>query len=175
MTTTQQLTSRLPKMDRKWTAYYRSLVAIRERLLLARAETLHEAAQPLEAHSLHIADSATDEFDHSLALSELSAREDQLFEVEEALKRILDGRFGICEQTGKPIPASRLRAIPWTRFSKEVEQQLENSGGVRHPHIGEAGSVRGPGAQYLEEAESLDEEATETRPNDEMLPRIFSR
>jgi hypothetical protein len=40
---------------------------------------LSEAAEPVERHSLHQADSATNEFDHELALSQLSAEQDALY------------------------------------------------------------------------------------------------
>src|SRR5438105_6511616 len=50
-----------------------------------------------------------------MALSRLSVEQDALFEVEEALKRILIGTHGFCEETGKPIPAEHLKAVPWAR------------------------------------------------------------
>ncbi|MBV9999423.1 MAG: TraR/DksA C4-type zinc finger protein [Verrucomicrobia bacterium] len=49
-------------------------------------------------------------------------------EVNEALGRIEGGTYGRCELTGKPIPAERLDAIPWTRFTAEAEAQLEREG-----------------------------------------------
>jgi RNA polymerase-binding transcription factor DksA len=104
------------------------LLLLRERLLGERGERLLEASQPIEPHSMDEADSATDEFDHDLALSKLSAEQDALYEVEEAIKRILNGTYGICEETGEMISESRLRAIPWTRFSREVQARLERKG-----------------------------------------------
>ena len=64
---------------------------LRDRLIEERSEALSEAAEPVERHSLHQADSATNEFDHELALSQLSAEQDALYEVEAAMRRILDG------------------------------------------------------------------------------------
>lgn len=49
-------------------------------------------------------------------------------EVNEALGRIERGTYGRCELTGKPIPAERLDAIPWTRFTAEAEAHLERQG-----------------------------------------------
>ena len=40
-----------------------------------------------------------------------------MYEIEEALKRIEKGTYGVCELTNKPIPRARLEAIPWTRFT----------------------------------------------------------
>jgi RNA polymerase-binding transcription factor DksA len=109
-----------------------------------RRRHLEQAAEPLEPHSMSLADSATDEFDHELALSRLSTEQDALYEVEDALRRIADGTYGRCVETGKPIPPGRLRAIPWTRFSREAEAHLEELGAVSHSRLGRLGSVHGP-------------------------------
>ena len=127
----------------KWAWHRRVLLSLRDQLLKERAQRLNEASEPLESHSLNLADSATDEFDHSFALSRLSAGQDVLYEVEEALKRIENGTYGFCAETGKPIPASRLRAVPWTRFGKEVELRLERTRDIKLPHLGELESVNG--------------------------------
>src|SRR6266498_3042521 len=127
----------------KWAWHYRVLLSLRERLLKERGDRLSEASQPLEPHSMDLADSATDEFDHDLALSQLSAKQDMLYEVDEAIKRIQKRTYGACEETGKRIPAARLKAIPWTRFAKEAELRLEDKGVVSKPRLGALGSVRG--------------------------------
>ncbi len=50
----------------------------------------------------------------------------QLFEIEQALGRIENGLFGICEETEETIEAERLRAIPWTRLSIEGAEIRES-------------------------------------------------
>lgn len=111
----------------KWAWHYRMLLALRERLLRARHGQRELAAERLEPHSMNMADSATDEFDHALAADGLSAGQDALYEVDQAIRRILDGTYGRCEASGAAIPAARLRAIPWARFAKEVELSLEGA------------------------------------------------
>ncbi len=49
-----------------------------------------------------------------------------LLEVEFALARIEQGRFGICEETDEPIEVERLRALPWTRLSIEGAEIRES-------------------------------------------------
>lgn len=162
-----------PRVNPQWAWHYRVLLGLRERFLKERAEQLKEAAEPLEPHSMDLADSATDEFDRDMALSELSAEQDALYEVEKALKRILNGTYGVCEETGKPIPEERLRAIPWTRFGKEVEERLEGKGVVNKPHLGALGSVRAKLTGDLEESES-EEENQPPPAEDESLREIPS-
>src|SRR6266545_4858786 len=149
--------STMPRVNPKWAWHYQVLLGLRERLLKDRSEQLAEAAEPLEPHSMNIADSATDEFDHDMALSRLSAEQDALFEIDEALKRILDGSYGVCEETGQPVPQERLKAIPWARFAREVEARLENEGAVRLPHLGALGSVREKLSGNLEESELVED------------------
>jgi len=51
--------------------------------------------------------------------------------LQEALKRIEKGTYGVCELTNKPIPRARLEAIPWTRFTVTAQAQLEKDGALR--------------------------------------------
>ena len=60
----------------------------------------------------------------------------QLFEIEQALGRIENGNFGICEETEEAIEPERLRAIPWTRLSIEGAE-LRESMKKRYAHGGE--------------------------------------
>jgi len=83
-----------------------------------------------------MADAGTDTFDRDFALGMLSSEQDALYEIDEALNRIRDGTYGKCEVTGKPIEATRLEAIPWTRFSAAAEKQLERDGAVRKTRLG---------------------------------------
>jgi RNA polymerase-binding transcription factor DksA len=126
---------------RRWNWHYRALIKARERLLKQRAALAAVILDHLESFSLHMADAATDQFDHDVAQSLISAEQDTLFEVEAALRRIRAGTYGLCELTAKPIPAARLRAIPWTRFCLEIEEQLEEHSACRPPHLGELKSV----------------------------------
>lgn len=140
----------------KWAWHQRVLLGLRERLLAERGEQLSAAAEPLERHSMDQADSAADEFDHNLALSKLSAEQDALFEIEEALKRMANGTYGTCAETGRRIPPERLKAIPWTRFVTEVAARLERRNLVKRPHLAAAGSLRGPETEGWEESETED-------------------
>jgi RNA polymerase-binding transcription factor DksA len=88
-----------------------------------------------------MADAGTDTYDRDLALSLLSSEQDAVYEIEEALTRIRDGTYGVCELTGEPIEPDRLEAIPWTRFSTAAEKQLEREGGVKRARLNPRESV----------------------------------
>jgi RNA polymerase-binding transcription factor DksA len=160
----------------KWRWHYRTLLSLQNRLLRLHGESRRAAAEPLESHSLDEADSATDEFDHNLALAQLSAEQDALYEVDAALHRIADGTYGRCEESGEPIPAARLRAIPWTRFTRDVEERLERSGAMGRTRLREAVTLREGGRVWLAPEEEAEEaaETPPTPPNDETLSHTFS-
>ncbi len=109
-----------------------------------------ESAQELPGYSLHMADSGTDNFDRDFALSLLSADQDSVYEIEEALKRIERKTYGVCELTGKVIPRARLEAIPWTRFTVEAQAQLEKDGALKSRRLGALGSVDSIGTTDVE-------------------------
>ena len=133
-------------IDQKWAWHYRVLVTLRDRLMRESNETQAEATAPIEPHSSHPADSATDEFDHDLALVMLSREQNALTEITDAIERIRNGRYGMCLETRRPIPAARLRALPWCRYSREVEERLEKAGAVPRLRVARAQSLRGPGS-----------------------------
>jgi DnaK suppressor protein len=83
-----------------------------------------------------MADAGTDSFDRDLALSQISSEQDAVYEIDEAINRIRNRSYGICELTGKPIEPQRLEAIPWTRFSMEAERMLEKDGAIRRVRLG---------------------------------------
>lgn len=139
-----------PVINPKWTWHYRTLVALRERLLREAATRMHDVSEAIEPHSMHAADSGTDEFDHDLALALFARTENALGDVNAAIDRIVQGTYGWCEKTGARISARRLRALPWCRYTREVEQRLEQTGVVPKHYIPELVSIRGADSDISE-------------------------
>ncbi|MEI9864095.1 MAG: TraR/DksA C4-type zinc finger protein [Limisphaerales bacterium] len=133
------------KIKGEWQEFYNNLIELREQLLNQMNGLAKESAQEMAGYSLHMADSGTDNFDRDFALSLLSADQDSVYEIEEALKRIEKKTYGVCELTGKTIPKARLEAIPWTRFTVEAQAQLERDGALRQRRIGQLGTVDNAG------------------------------
>ena len=138
----------------EWNKYYQNLLDLRERLLHQMSGLAKESAEEMSNYSLHMADSGTDNFDRDFALSLLSSDQDAIYEIEEALKRIEKNTYGVCELTAKPIPRTRLEAIPWTRFTVQAQAQLEKDGAHRQRRLGALGSVDAVG---INEADDDDE------------------
>lgn len=151
------------KIKPEWVKYYNHLLELRERLINQMNGLAKESAEQMPGYSLHMADSGTDNFDRDFALSLLSSDQDAIYEIEEALRRIEKGTYGVCELTGKPIPRVRLDAIPWTRFTVEAQAQLEREGALRQKRLGSLGTVDSAGAVEVEEEEEAEEKPTKEK------------
>jgi DnaK suppressor protein len=116
------------------------------------------------AFGQHMADAGSDAYDRDFALSLLSQEQDSLYEINEALKRLEIGTYGICEMSGKQILEIRLEALPFTRFTVECQAQLEREGmGGRHRRP--VRSLFGLEGETDGDSDSDDEEETETVDN----------
>lgn len=144
------------RINPKWRENYDALVKTRTRLLERKGVLVRDASEESPAFGLHMADAATDTYDRDFALGIATSEQNVLYEIDEALNRIRNGSYGICELTGKPIEKERLKAIPWARFSAAAEKQLEREGAVKRAKLGQlAGLV---GTAQPENDEDLHEE-----------------
>jgi RNA polymerase-binding transcription factor DksA len=89
----------------------------------ASDEDARDRAGDLSAVPFHPADLGTDTMDAELAASNASRISRELAEIDAALERLYrtPERFGICEDTGEPIPYERLEIVPWARTCREAE------------------------------------------------------
>ncbi|MCU0797995.1 MAG: TraR/DksA C4-type zinc finger protein [Akkermansiaceae bacterium] len=109
---------------------------------------------------MHQGDAGSDAYDRDFALSVLAKEQDALYEIEQALRRIDRGVYGVCEMSGEKIPHARLEAIPFARLTVQCQAEWEKEyGNQRYRPKGEVGFSNG----YLGDDEesgsvSLDEE-----------------
>lgn len=123
------------EVPKKWKKYYNLLVElrahVRDELNLHTTDTLKHSSRDdsgdLSGYGSHQADAGTETFDRDFALSLVSSEQEALNEIEEAILRIKDGTYGVCEVTGKSIPAARLTAVPFARFSVEGQAEYEKN------------------------------------------------
>jgi RNA polymerase-binding protein DksA len=115
------------RLEPFWRSQRAVLVQLRQELLdsLARGVTTSRSASEASPFITHQADVGSDTYDREFALRLLSHENDALYEIDQALKRIELGTYGVCELSGKPIPHERLEAIPFARFTVEVQSRME--------------------------------------------------
>ncbi|MEN8661706.1 MAG: TraR/DksA C4-type zinc finger protein, partial [Lentimonas sp.] len=149
-------------VPKKWKKFYKLLLNlrghVRDELDLHTSDTLKHSAREdsdVSGYSNHQADAASDTFDRDFALSLVSSEQDALNEIEEAIQRIKDGIYGVCEVTGKAIPKARLEAVPFARFS--VEGQAEYEKNKRRKVNRDAGGIFGDSTDVPKMATDDDE------------------
>lgn len=122
------------KLTKKNIEYFKRLILKRKDELIeglkhSLDETLkkspREAAGDISGYALHMADLATDTYDREFSLSLASNERQLLYEIDEALKRLEEGSFGICEECRLPISITRLKAIPYTRLCLKCQEAKE--------------------------------------------------
>ena len=120
-------------------------------------DNLH-AGSETSAFGMHQADAGSDAYDRDFALSMLSKEQGSLYEIDEALKRIDDNSYGVCDLCEKPIKHDRLEALPFTRYTVDCQAELEK----RQHHNSARPQITSLFGLTEEESESEDEETTET-------------
>ncbi|HYY45024.1 MAG TPA: TraR/DksA C4-type zinc finger protein [Actinomycetota bacterium] len=108
----------------------RRLVSLRDSHLEDRAgggSSVEANLDELSSQDQHPAEQATETFEREKDLSVLNQIENDLEDVEDALRRIEEGTYGKCEVCGRPIDEARLEARPQARLCLEDEKRVERS------------------------------------------------
>ena len=73
-----------------------------------------EASGDLSSYTLHPADMSADAYQRELSLDLASTEQQVLYQIDDALKRMDEGTYGVCQNCSRPIALSRLKAVPYT-------------------------------------------------------------
>ncbi|MHC4212248.1 MAG: TraR/DksA family transcriptional regulator [Planctomycetota bacterium] len=84
-----------------------------------------DASGDLSSMPIHMADLGTDNYEQEFALGLMDSERKLLNEIDDALRRIFNKTYGICEGTKKPIKKARLEAKPWARYCVDYARMLE--------------------------------------------------
>jgi len=88
-------------------------------------QALQGASGSLSHTPQHMAEQGSEAYDQALQLDLAAADRKLIREIDDALKRIEAGSYGVCELTGNPIKQERLEELPWARYSIEAARELE--------------------------------------------------
>lgn len=111
----------------------------RQKLLRWRDDLIEESQQTMENLREEVrdvgdeAERAQRETENSLELRTRDRYRKLLAQIDKALKRIEEGEYGFCEETGEPIGLERLEVRPIARFSIDAQERWE----LRQKHMGE--------------------------------------
>lgn len=84
-----------------------------------------ESSGDLSFHTFHMADIADENFAKELNLELASNEREILMAINEALRRIESGAYGMCVDCECGIPKSRLRVIPYTQLCRKCQEERE--------------------------------------------------
>ncbi|HEX8900780.1 RNA polymerase-binding protein DksA [Vitreimonas sp.] len=114
-----------PFMNERQQEYFRQkLLAWKEEILEESRSTIASLQQDTVAEA-DLADRATSETDRALELRTRDRQRKLIAKIDAALRRIEDGSYGYCEETGEPIGLSRLEARPIATLSLEAQERHE--------------------------------------------------
>ena len=88
-------------------------------------EALRGQSGALSNSPNHMAEQGSEAYDQALSLDLAAADRKLIREIDDALVRITEGTYGLCQLTGKPIKAERLEELPWARYSIEAAREME--------------------------------------------------
>jgi DnaK suppressor protein len=110
--------------DRQKEYFRRKLTAWKESILTESRGTLVQMQE--EAHNIaDLADRASAETDRALELRTRDRQRKLIAKIDSALRRIDEGTYGYCEESGEPISLKRLSARPIATLSLEAQEKHE--------------------------------------------------
>ena len=114
-------------MNSKMREYFKlKLINWKKDLLKESSQTLNNLQNENEAKP-DITDRASEEIDRSFELRTRDRERKLINKIDAALKRIEDGSYGYCEETGDPISIKRLEARPVATLSLEAQEMHEKA------------------------------------------------
>ncbi len=124
-TKTYRPSDKEPFMNERQREYFRAkLLAWREDILKEAKETLQHLQEENQNHP-DLADRASSETDRAIELRARDRQRKLIAKIDEALQRIADGTYGLCEACNEPIGIQRLKARPVTTLCIDCKSEQE--------------------------------------------------
>jgi DnaK suppressor protein len=114
-----------PFMGERQREYFRQKLITWKDEILEESRSTIESLQQDNAPLPDLADRATSETDRAIELRTRDRQRKLISKIDEALRRIEEGTYGYCEETGEPIALSRLEARPIATLSLEAQERHE--------------------------------------------------
>ncbi len=114
------------KMNKKEREEFRKLLADKKETITRKlTETITESKEMESNVAQDLVDKAETSYTKEFLLSLSDGEREQLLLIDEALKRLAHGEFGVCQVCRKEIGAKRIVAIPWTPMCIDCQERAE--------------------------------------------------
>ncbi|NQT32424.1 MAG: TraR/DksA C4-type zinc finger protein [Candidatus Omnitrophica bacterium] len=122
----------------------KELASVRAKLVKKKAQILEDfikiegdtlnksykdASGDLSGYAFHMADMATDLYDREFSLGLAEEERERLFALDDALKRVDEGIYGLCDSCGVKISKQRLKVMPQAKNCIKCQEEEEKSTG----------------------------------------------
>ena len=114
-----------PFMNERQREYFRQKLLTWRKELLQESDNTRNDLENIERGGADFADQASKETDQALELRNRDRERKLVAKIEEALRRIEKGTYGLCADTGNPIGLARLEARPTASLSIEAQEKHE--------------------------------------------------
>ena len=115
-------------MNAKMKEYFRQiLINWKDELLKESFQTLNNLQNDENSTKPDLTDRASEEIDRTFELRTRERERKLINKIDAALKRIEDGTYGYCKETGEPISLKRLQARPVATLSLEAQENHEKA------------------------------------------------
>ncbi len=122
------------KLTKKEMLFFKKLISKKKEEIIEEIKHISEdtlkksqkdASGDISGYTYHMADVATDTYDREFSLGIASNESQLIYELDDALKKIEEGKYGICEECKGLIPKTRLKALPYARLCLKCQQAKE--------------------------------------------------
>ena len=120
--------------DKDLEGFRKELLALRDRLTGQVARMRQDSLK--RDDEVNPEEDGTDAFDRLFALERAGSDQDIIFTIDESIRAIDEGKYGICEECGNLIEKPRLHALPFAKNCIKCQSEMErgrNNGGMRRP------------------------------------------
>ena len=114
-----------PFMSERQVEYFRRKLINWKNSILDETAVTIESMKGTTRNIPDVSDRASEETDRALELRTRDRERKLISKIESALRRLENGEFGYCEETGDPISLKRLDARPIATFSLEAQERHE--------------------------------------------------
>ncbi len=103
------------------------LTGMRDKLTAGLERCLNDSKEEVSGGVPDIGDEAARTYNRQVMLNLSEQERSQLSRVDEAIQKLEDGRYGICDECGDRIPVKRLKVVPFAKFCVTCKNKMEEN------------------------------------------------